>query len=279
MNVFGGDWTQKKLEIVEDYAKAYLTIMNRYPYLRPLYFDGFAGSGDIVQTHEDEAFEVVAGAARRILSISEPKPFEGYYFVEKCPKCLGQLQKLVKSEFAGKDVFVLEGDCNQKLVDFAGYMARPENSYCRGLVYIDPYGMQLEWSSIAPLKGRGIDLWILVPTGVGVNRMLTQDGTIDEAWATRLQLFLGLPYEEIRRHFYVPKPQTSLFDDNEIEKVENAIQVAGDLYSKQLQTIFKHVSKPFILKNSKNSPMYHFVLATDNDAGLKIANDVIRKRM
>lgn len=47
MNQFGGGWTQKKIEIVFDYAKAYLIIMNSYPQFKCLYFDGFAGSGDI----------------------------------------------------------------------------------------------------------------------------------------------------------------------------------------------------------------------------------------
>ena len=40
------------------------------------------------------------------------------------------------------------------------------------LCFIDPYGMDLKWSSIEVLKGLGIDLWILVPTGIGVNRLL-----------------------------------------------------------------------------------------------------------
>ena len=44
MNKFGGDWTKIKIEILVDYAKAYLTIMNKQPWAKTLYFDGFAGS-------------------------------------------------------------------------------------------------------------------------------------------------------------------------------------------------------------------------------------------
>jgi hypothetical protein len=47
MNQFGGNWTNQKIEIVVAYAKAYLVIMNKYPQFKTLYFDGFAGSGDI----------------------------------------------------------------------------------------------------------------------------------------------------------------------------------------------------------------------------------------
>lgn len=31
MNSFGGSWTEQKILLVENYAKAYLTIMNKYP--------------------------------------------------------------------------------------------------------------------------------------------------------------------------------------------------------------------------------------------------------
>jgi hypothetical protein len=45
MNQFGGNWTETKIEMVVRYAKAYLTIMNKYPQFRTLYFDGFAVLG------------------------------------------------------------------------------------------------------------------------------------------------------------------------------------------------------------------------------------------
>ena len=54
MNQFGGHWTEQKIEMVVSYAKAYLVIMNKYPQFKPLYFDGFAGSGDINQNDETD---------------------------------------------------------------------------------------------------------------------------------------------------------------------------------------------------------------------------------
>jgi len=48
-NNFGGDWTKIKIEILVDYAKAYLTIMKDRTYYKLMYFDGFAGSGFIVK--------------------------------------------------------------------------------------------------------------------------------------------------------------------------------------------------------------------------------------
>jgi len=63
MNRFGGDWTRLKIEILVEYAKAYLVIMNKHPYWRTLYFDGFAGTGFII--NDKEKFpEITIGAAR-----------------------------------------------------------------------------------------------------------------------------------------------------------------------------------------------------------------------
>ncbi len=279
MNQFGGDWTLTKIDIVEAYARAYLTIMNKTPYLKPIYFDGFAGSGEIIQGDNGEGYEIAEGAARRILDIDQPKTFDMYYFVEKCERFYTHLKQLVANDFPSRNAHVVNGDCNQKLKDFAHFLSKHENRYCRGLAYVDPFGMQVNWDSIIPLKDRGVDLWILVPTGIGVNRMLAKDGKIEEAWTEKLQKFLGIPFEEIQSKFYEVSPQVSLFGDAEIQKVENAIHLAGELYSNQLSTVFKYVSQPFILRNSRSSPMYHFVLATDNQAGLKIANYVIKKRM
>ena len=39
-NVFGGSWTEMKMKIVVDYAKAYLKIMNKQTWAKTIYFDG-----------------------------------------------------------------------------------------------------------------------------------------------------------------------------------------------------------------------------------------------
>ncbi len=57
MNQFGGDWTKIKIEILVEYAKAYLTIMNTYAKRfnwKLLHFDGFAGSGQIQTVTHDK---------------------------------------------------------------------------------------------------------------------------------------------------------------------------------------------------------------------------------
>lgn len=274
MNHFGGNWTEAKMEIIVDYAKAYLIIMNKQPWAKTLYFDGFAGSGLI---EVDEGEEAVKGTSLRILEIQEPKPFDIYYFVEKDEKTKSSLEANIQANYFGKNAHVIKADCNSKLVDMANFLTK--NNQFRALAFIDPYGMSVNWESISALKNLGVDLWILVPTGLGVNRLLKKNGEISDSWLTKLEKFLGLPRQEIKDHFYKTQIINTLFGDEvSINKEKSTISKAGDLYKKKLETVFKFVSEPFVMRNSTNSIMYHFMMATNNSSALNIANEVIKPK-
>ena len=274
MNQFGGSWTEAKMEIVVSYAKAYLTIMEKQSWAKTMYFDGFAGSG-IIETDETE--EVKKGTALRILDIIDPNPFDLYYFVELDELHKTELEKRIHENYFGRNAHVVEADCNEKLKSMGKFLK--ENKNYRALVFIDPYGMSVNWNSIETLKDLGVDLWILVPTGIGITRLLKNDGNISDAWFAKLQNFLGLSQEEIRNHFYKVKETNTLFGlEAVIEKERDTVNKAGELYKQRLNTIFKFVSESFVMKNSTNSIMYHFMMATNNATALKIANEVIKPK-
>src|ERR1035437_4922901 len=275
MNLFGGDWTEQKIEIVVEYAKAYLTIMNSYPKFKCLYFDGFAGSGNIYKDDEID-FETIKGAAIRILEIDIPKSFDVFYFVALDENNKTELEQTIKSKFPNKKTHVVADDCNNRLLRMSTFLEKNRN--IRTLAFIDPYGMALKWSSIEILKGVGIGLWVLVPTGIGMNRLLKKNGDIRDAWLNRLEISLGLPREEIKKYFYKIKTIQTLFgEETSIHKEEKAIQKAGKLYKKRLNEIFKFVSQPLELKNSTGPIRYHFMMASNNAAAFKIANEIIEK--
>lgn len=132
MNSFGGDWTKIKIEILVEYAEAYLTIMKSRRFFRLLYFDGFAGSGEIIKLHDDPEqgiydVDIAIGAARRIIEIEKPRSFDEYYFVEKKPKNYKQLEEKTKKAFPKKKIFTIQKDCNKKLIDLANYVRNPSN--------------------------------------------------------------------------------------------------------------------------------------------------------
>lgn len=281
MNQFGGNWTQVKIEILVEYAKAYLSIMNvhakKYNW-KLLYFDGFAGSGEIVKIVDDQLqydVQITIGAARRIIEIDEPRSFDEYYFVEKDLRNFKQLEKSTKVAFPKKKIHAIQDDCNKKMLDLSNYLRSPKNKNYRTLAYVDPCGMQVEWRSIECLKGLPLDMWVLVPTGLGVNRLLKKNGKISDAWMAKLVTFLGLENEIIENHFY--QKQEDLFGDIVSMKVEDAIKKSAKLYRTRLNSVFDYVSNPYELRNSSNSIMYHLFLTSNNKAAINIANDIVKK--
>lgn len=275
MNNFGGDWTKIKIEILVEYAKAYLNIMKERKFFKLMYFDGFAGSGFIVKDKKVDV-DITVGAARRIIEISDPRPFDSYYFVEKDPKNFALLEENTKNAFRKKTIYTVCDDCNKKIIDLANFLRDPKNKNVRTLAYVDPCGMQVEWRSIESLRGLPLDMWILVPTGLGVNRLLKKNGQISDAWLEKLEIFLGLSREEIEKRFY--KKTATLFEDiTFVEKEKDAIENSAKLYKSRLKEVFEFVSKPYELKNSSNSIMYHLFLTSNNKTAEKIGSDIVKK--
>lgn len=275
MNQFGGDWTKIKIEILVEYAKAYLHIMKDRKFYKLMYFDGFAGSGFIVKDNKIDV-DITVGAARRIIEINDPRPFDSYYFVEKDQANFRLLEENTKERFPEKKIHAICEDCNKKIVDMANFLRNPKNKNFRTLAYIDPCGMQVEWRAVESLRGLPIDMWVLVPTGLGVNRLLKRNGQISDAWLDRLEVFLGLTREEIEKNFY-RKVETLFPDITYIQKEEDAIEKSAKLYRDRLKEVFKFVSKPYELKNSSNSIMYHLFLTSNNETAVKIGNDIVKK--
>ncbi|HVV03747.1 MAG TPA: hypothetical protein VHC96_05955 [Puia sp.] len=78
-NKFGGIWTESKISILETYARQFLTVFKNQLNQKLLYFDGFAGSGEIeVEDIENNQTRTIEGAAVRVLKIDKPRSFNMY---------------------------------------------------------------------------------------------------------------------------------------------------------------------------------------------------------
>ncbi len=278
---WGGGWTEKKLRAFEKYVKAYLTIMAKNPYWKTIYFDAFAGSGhrgrksalynQLSFMAEDE--RIYQGAAERVVTLE--KPFDFYYFIEKDAKASEALKTKLTTIAPNRTArFVFRAsDCNQELLKLARAMRSKKYA---ALVFIDPFGMQVNWSSIAVLQETRSDIWILVPTGVIINRLLDKKAILK--YSTKLEEFFGISREEIRNYFYKKEKQLGLFGEEtiKVEKVMKPIQKIAELYITNLKKIWKYVTpQPLLLKNSKGVIIYHLVFASNNKSAYKIASQII----
>ena len=292
---WGGSWTEEKLDAFEKYVNAYLTIMNTFRdkhNWKLIYFDGFAGSGTrnendvqpiselLLDLFNDECLDedelnTYKGAAERVLGI-EQRGFDWYVFVDKSMESSQQLEKRLEKFKSQRNLVFRTSDANEQISLLANAMKK-DNSLA-ALVLLDPFGMQVDWKSIELLKGTRTDLWILIPTGVIVNRLLDRKGELTHI--EKLTSFFGKDEDFLRDYFYKRKKVDTLFGETEIiEKVKKPIEKIAELYIEQLKTIFDYVTeKPLVLYNTRNTPIFHFACASNNQTAIKIASQIIKKK-
>lgn len=282
---WGGKWTEQKLDAFMAYVKAYLEIMKKYKYWETIYFDGFAGAGEIIKHNKNliipfedglpEELNVYKGSVKRILE-EQNHSFDYYYFIDKDSYNIKNIEKIKEgiAHIKKERIAIRKSDCNEQLPKLAQVLKKGKHV---ALIFVDPFGMQVDWESIASLKGTRSDIWILIPSGVAITRLLPRSGVITNT--SKLQKFFGLPIEEVRKKFYQDEIKSTLFGDMEAtQKLDKSIERITKLYTSQMENIWKHVSKPLILKNTKNRTIFHLLFASNNKNALKIASEIITKR-
>lgn len=216
-------------------------------------------------------------AARIALSLAEP--FDYYLFIDRAKGHIEQLQQTISQDYPqlGLRCIYQQGDSNQVL---KAWCKQRNWSKERAVVFLDPYGMQVEWSTIEALAAtKAVDLWYLFPLGVGVARLLTHSGEIDEGWQNRLDLLFGTP--DWRAQFYKVETTMDLFGA-ESETVRRTADTAsiGTFLHDRLTKVFAKVAKGKVLRNSRQSPLYMLCFAASNergaDAAIRIAQDILR---
>lgn len=257
------------------------------------YIDAFAGTGYRTLRDEDsqvplpfselteqESQRFIDGSARIALKV-EPR-FSKYIFIEQDPARYEELKNL-KSDFShlGEDLIFKNQDANEYVEQtFGGNPSWMRKHRRRAVMFLDPFGMQVKWETLKIIaRTKAIDLWLLFPLGVAVNRMLKKDAQIPIKWQERLTALFGT--EEWRDAFYEPKTERTLFGEREfLGKVENPFPHISEFFVERLKTIFAGVAEnPLTLHNSRGNPIYLLCFATGNpDAAktaIKIAQDIL----
>ena len=210
-----------------------------------------------------------------VLNIDQ-RGFDSYFFIDKDRDSSNKLkQKLSRYKYLEKLNFITS-DANGELHKLAESMRKDKS--ISSLVLLDPFGMQVDWASIEKLKGTRTDLWILIPTGVIVNRLLDRNGELTHI--ERLKTFFGKDEDFLREYFYRKRQEQTLFGEiNIIEKIEHPIKRIAELYIQRLGEIFKNVTpEPLVLYNRRNTPIFHFACASNNKTAIKIASQIIGKQ-
>lgn len=283
-----GPWAKEKLEALGQYLSFFTTVLKKQGHwLRgTIFVDAFAGPGlSRVRTRENAAeppglfgpdpesdvaeVEFLKGSPRVALDIANP--FNFYIFVERDAQRIAELKGL-KAEYAlTRDVTIHEDDANAALQSWLA--SGIDWQHYRAVVFLDPFGMQVPWSTIEALaKTKAIEIIINFPLGMAIQRMLTKSGDIPQDWQASLDVFFGSK----DWHTLVYESKADLFGPKR-SKVRDSGTKLLEWYRGRLRTIFGNVSTARLIKNTRGNPLYYLIWAGPHKKGLDGAEHILSK--
>lgn len=271
---FGGAWTEAKLQIVSGYTRAFQTALKNQPF-ENWYIDPFAGSGEREEKRLsgglldgqpiEEAVLTFAGSAKLALEV-EPY-FDHYRFADTKPEHVDAL-RLLAAEYPGRDIQVFAGDgneCVRKIVGNRLWTARETSWKQRGIVFLDPYGMDVAWDTLRIIAQTAkLDVWFLFAAKAVRQQLGPSLARVDKGKASALDRFFG--ETTWREDFFRPIPSQVSFLGDDADQSETAVnlQAIGEYAKKRFETVFCWVSEPKPL-TVRNVPDYFQLYCMTNN--------------
>ncbi len=272
-----GRWSEEKLDLLAKYLKAYSVIMNeqKKSWLKDYYYiDAFAGSVR-PRAKEDEQ-RYINGSPIRALQ-TEPK-FDGYWFVDVNPQRVERVRKL-REDFPNQIIETYQGDCNDILYNEI-IPKIPYSSKKRAFVFLDPYGLQVDWETVKELANtKTCDIFVNFSV-MGVTRLLPREQNPDLEVVRQINKVMGNTEWITQIYKESPVTQLDLFGNlSEPTLSRDTIRAEwlASLYTEQLRLLFPHVSRPVLMRNSTNSVLYALCLASHNQTAIKITNELFNR--
>jgi three-Cys-motif partner protein len=257
--------------MLREYLHAYAVIMaaQKRRWLSAFhYVDAFAGPGIAVTKTRDPEMQAFLEGSPRIALASDP-PFDRYHFIDKNARRLSVLQEAVTQEGLGLKCSFSLGDANPLIRDLASSLSSRE----RALVFLDPYGLQVEWGTVEALGlSKRADVFINFSL-MGVVRNLRRRGGPAPGFRLLVERVMG----NSKWLDDVYALQGRLDEDPIAVRSELAADTVAGHYSRALHTVFAHVSRAAIMRNTRGSPVYALVLASQRPRAVAIMNDIMAK--
>jgi len=259
-----GYWSEIKLEIVKEYARAYSTILTaqKSPSLHHVYIDAFAGAG----IHLKKATqEFVLGSPLNALRVQPP--FRQYHLIDIKHERIAQLRRMIGDR---NDVFLYQGDCNKILLEEVFPLVKFEQ-FRRGLCILDPYGMNLEWRVIFKAgQMKTLDIFLNFPV-MGINRnVLRRDP--ENAGNVQKAKFSAVWGDD-------SWPEVAYISDLFGNPDKQSNETIAEGFRARLKEVagFAKVPKPIPMRNSKGAIVYYLFFASQNGAAEHIVLDIFEK--
>jgi len=260
-----GYWSEVKLDIIREYAKAYSTILAAQRGLYHLYVDAFAGAG----VHKSKkSGELVEGSPS--IAVATDPPFKEYHFID----LNGQKVDHLRSLFGGRsDVEIHHGDCNEIMLRTILPKIQYRD-YRRGLCVLDPYGLHLNWDVIQAIgASKAIDMFLNFPIAdMNRNVFWHHPEGVAQSDIKRMTAFWG---DESWRNAS-RKPVRMLWG-MEDEKTDN--ETVAEAFRERLRNVggFMHVPAPLPMRNSVGATVYYLFFASPKPVAQDIVTHIFKK--
>lgn len=283
-----GPWAKEKLDALGEYLGFYTKVLkNQGWWCRgTIFVDAFAGPGrakvrtkpkaapevslfDTEPAADAEAVEYLKGSPRVALDIENP--FSRYVFIERNPERVAELHALADEYGDTRRIVVKEGDAATELQAILDSGINWKHH--RAVVFVDPFGMHIPWSTLEALARTGaIEVFVNFPLGMAIQRFLVRSGDIRENWQATLDSFFGSP--DWRIHAY--EERDGLFGAETLKLADSGIRLL-EWYCGRLKEAFGHVSPGRLIRNTQGGHLYYLVWAGPNKKGLDGAQHILSK--
>ena len=264
------------------YLDFYGTVLSKQSWCKTIYLDAYAGGGravvraveteprgpDLFGTPVDPAErELINGSPRVALDIRHP--FARYVFAEPSTARFSELEAL-KAEKADRYIKLIKGTARDG-IEWVTSQGISEKTH-RGVAFLDPFGADLAWADIVKLADTGIfEIFVNLSLNMSIVRMLPNSGVIQESWANRLDALFG----DRSWHAEAYEPAPRLFGADRLVKRPDYERRLLNLYLRKLKDVFKHVSTPRLVRNTRACPLYYLIWAGNHPKGRQGAEHIL----
>jgi three-Cys-motif partner protein len=284
LHEFGGQHTELKLWIVENYLSAFAKALK--PHFSELwYIDAFAGTGfrtvrhqaresDLIDVAVPERVEQRPGSAR--IAIDVMPQFDRLVFMESKSSHCTALHELAR-QHSDREIFIVKDDANRAIQSAIG---RGNWHRTRAVMFLDPYGMDVEWTTLEAIAAtKAIDVWFLFSLE-GLYRQATRrSSSIDANKRAAITRILGTDAWE--NELYSDLGQGDMFGGQEKQRTANVRSL--ERYVKaRLETIFPKVLEPLALPLEQKPQRFSLFLCISNaepkalGLATRIANHILK---
>jgi three-Cys-motif partner protein len=153
---FGSHSTDLKLSMIEGYLQ-YFTTALRQKFRTLIYIDAFAGTGVRTIRHDAQPADWLSeGAPERIerrrgsaqIALDVVPGFDELVFIDAKPAHYQALCSL-RDANPGRRITALQGDANERIAEV---LSTRLWSGVRGVIFLDPYGMVVDWATLRAIR-------------------------------------------------------------------------------------------------------------------------------